>query len=104
MSAAAGSVRIYLSTYLSMHADTSYLPSLPLLRQPYFQNTIAQLAAAWFPPRERTLATAIAFLSPVLGVMFSFLIGTCLVRHSDELDPYLAVRRPPTHHTLTAHA
>ena len=37
------------------------------------------LSATWFPPRERTLATAIATTANYLGVAVSFAAGLSLV-------------------------
>ena len=63
--------------------------------QPFFQSTPAQLASAWFPVHERTLALTIAFNSSVFGVALSFLVGTSAVKAPDELPPYLMVRAAP---------
>ena len=38
------------------------------------------LSAVWFPPDQRTTATAISSTAPALGVAVSFLLGPAIVK------------------------
>ena len=50
------------------------------LAGPVTQAGPTLLSAAWFPPKQRTTATAVAALCGSLGVAMSFVIGPTFVR------------------------
>ena len=54
--------------------------------QPFFQCTPALLAANWFGPDERTLATTIALNANQVGIAVSYLVGTELVHDMTEMQ------------------
>ena len=58
---------VHLSAFLNALAGVVYL-SAP-----------ATLSAAWFPPEERAMATAVALLSNWLGVSGSLVVGQAVV-------------------------
>lgn len=55
---------------------------------PLYQNTPAILISSWFPSKERRIATDIVMCSNQLGIMFSFIFGSWLVRGNDDVLPY----------------
>ena len=51
---------------------------------PFTQGSPARFSAIWFPPRERTRATAVGFLGTYLGTASSYLISPALVRQPSD--------------------
>ena len=58
------------------------------LSQPLYQSTPTLLSSTWFPPQERTIATALALNSNQLGIGFSFLIGAFFVGSAEAVPLY----------------
>ena len=48
--------------------------------QPFFQCTPALLAAAWFGPNERVLATTVAINANQIGIAMSYIVGAYMVK------------------------
>lgn len=61
------------------------------LSQPLYQCTPTLLSCAWFPEKERTLATGIALNSNQLGVGFAFVFGTMLVLSTEDIPKYFGL-------------
>ena len=56
--------------------------------QPFFQCTPAMLAAEWFGPNERTLATTIAINANQIGIAMSYICGAYLVHDVGDFHGY----------------
>jgi MFS family permease len=56
--------------------------------QPFFQCTPALLAATWFGPDERTLATTIAINANQIGIALSYICGAYLVHDVGDFYGY----------------
>lgn len=56
--------------------------------QPFFQCTPAKLAANWFGPDERTVATTVAINANQIGIASSYIFGAFLVRSVQDIHHY----------------
>jgi FLVCR family MFS transporter len=52
---------------------------------PFTQGSPSRFSAIWFPPEERTRATAIAFLGTYIGSAASYVISPALVQTPDQM-------------------
>mmetsp|Transcript_37390 Transcript_37390/g.101237 ORF Transcript_37390/g.101237 Transcript_37390/m.101237 type:complete len:410 (+) Transcript_37390:170-1399(+) len=59
--------------------------------QPFFQCTPALLAAAWFGPNERVLATTVAINANQIGIAMSYIVGAYMVKDTDDIHSYFLV-------------
>ena len=59
--------------------------------QPFFQCTPAMLAAEWFGPNERTLATTIAINANQIGIAMSYICGAYLVHDVGDFHGYFLI-------------
>lgn len=57
--------------------------------QPFFQCTPSLLAAEWFGPGERTLATTVAINANQIGIAFSYICGAYFIHDVPGLFKYL---------------
>ena len=63
--------------------------------QPFFQCTPALLAAAWFGPNERTLATTLAINANQIGIAAAYWVGTSMVHHTKSMHKCVLARGRP---------
>lgn len=80
---------IYEEDRDNMSSEASYTivligTILASLAQPFYLNLPAKIAAAWFPVKERDLATTICFLSHPLGSSLGSLVPPLFVSGSDS--------------------
>jgi FLVCR family MFS transporter len=84
----AGALLRLVPCFLAAHSRRSWLGHaflhagqiLNACAGPTAMNPVSLLSATWFPERERTTATAVAFLANGAGVSVGFLLGPAVVR------------------------
>ncbi len=61
------------------------------LSQPLYQCTPSVLSSAWFPEKERTLATGVALNANQIGIGCSFIFGSLLVATGEDISKYFGL-------------
>ena len=65
---------------------------------PVAQSAATVLSSTWFPPKQRTTATAVASLTSYIGTALSFIIGPQLV---EDVEKYRTAKDQPVPHNVT---